>query len=54
MYPASMDESAIPFFGSWNAQRSVVGEKPTFEHKCWLCVGRLLLPWQCMVAKNET
>lgn len=31
----------VPCFGAWNVQRSVEGQKPTFEHKTFLRVGML-------------
>lgn len=30
-----------PCFAAWNIMRSVEGQKPTFEHRQWLGIGRL-------------
>ena len=35
------DEGTIPCYASWNIQRSILGEKPTFEHHKFLIVGHL-------------
>lgn len=34
-------EGDYPCFSAWNVMRSVEGEKPTFEHRQWLGIGRI-------------
>lgn len=34
---------AVPCFSSWNVSRPVEGQKPTFEHKMFCLVGRLII-----------
>lgn len=33
------ESNLIPCYGAWNVLRSVEGEKPTFKHKKWCCIG---------------
>ena len=33
--------SGMDVFAAWNVTRSAEGGKPTFQHRCWCCVGYL-------------
>jgi len=33
---------SIPCYAAWNIQRSQENQKPTFQHKQWLYIGRLV------------
>ena len=35
------NETQLPCFAAWNIQRSIEGQKPTFEHKQWVPIGSI-------------
>jgi hypothetical protein len=41
MHDASIGSGDYPCFAAWNVMRSIEGQKPTFEHRQWLGIGRL-------------
>ncbi len=34
-------EGTIQCYGAWNVNRAAEGQKPTFHHKRWICIGLL-------------